>query len=204
MLIGINLLREGLDIPEVSLVAVLDADKEGFLRSQVSLIQTIGRAARNVNGRVILYADTVTDSMRQALEETDRRRAKQQAYNAEHGITPQTVRRNISDLGMAVVEADWVTVPMAADEGAEYRPEQLPEIVAALEEEMRQAAVQLEFEKAAQLRDRILALKDLQLGLPAKAAGVKGLLGSGAVASAAALGKLRGARRAGPQRRRRR
>jgi excinuclease ABC subunit B len=204
VLIGINLLREGLDIPEVSLVAVLDADKEGFLRSSVSLIQTIGRAARNVNGRVILYADTVTASMRQALEETDRRRAKQKAYNAEHGITPQTVRRNISDLGMAVVEADWVTVPMAADEGAEYRPEQLPEIVAALEEEMRQAAVQLEFEKAAQLRDRILALKDLQLGLPAKAAGVKGLLGSGAVASAAALGKLRGARRASPQRRRRR
>jgi excinuclease ABC subunit B len=204
VLIGINLLREGLDIPEVSLVAVLDADKEGFLRSSVSLIQTIGRAARNVNGRVILYADTVTDSMRQALEETDRRRAKQRAFNAEHGITPQTVRRNISDLGMAVVEADWVTVPMAAEEGAEYRPEQLPEIVAALEEEMRQAAAQLDFEKAAQLRDRILALKDLQLGLPAKAAGVKGLFGSGAVASAAALGKLRGARRASPQRRRRR
>jgi excinuclease ABC subunit B len=204
VLIGINLLREGLDIPEVSLVAVLDADKEGFLRSSVSLIQTIGRAARNVNGRVILYADTVTDSMRHALEETDRRRARQKAYNVEHGITPQTVKRNISDLGMAVVEADWVTVPMAAEEGAEYRPEQLPEIVAALEEEMRQAAAQLEFEKAAQLRDRILALKDVQLGLPAKAAGVKGLLGSGAVANAAALGKLRGARRASPQRRRRR
>jgi excinuclease ABC subunit B len=210
VLIGINLLREGLDIPEVSLVAVLDADKEGFLRSSVSLIQTIGRAARNVNGRVILYADTITASMKQALDETGRRREKQQAYNREHGITPQTVKRNISDLGMAVVEADWVTVPMAADEGAEYRPEQLPEIVAALEEEMKQAAAQLEFEKAAQLRDRILALKDLQLGLPAKAAGVKaagvkGLLGSGAVASAAALGKLRGgARRAGPQRRRRR
>jgi excinuclease ABC subunit B len=205
VLIGINLLREGLDIPEVSLVAVLDADKEGFLRSAVSLIQTIGRAARNVNGRVILYADGVTASMKQALDETSRRREKQQAYNAEHGITPQSVRRNISDLGMAVVEADWVTVPMAADEGAEYRPEQLPEIVAALEEEMKQAAAQLEFEKAAQLRDRILALKDLQLGLPAKAAGAKGLLGSGAVASAAALGKLRGgARRPGPQRRRRR
>ncbi len=204
VLIGINLLREGLDLPEVSLVAVLDADKEGFLRSAVSLIQTIGRAARNVNGRVILYADTVTASMKQALEETSRRRERQRAYNAEHGITPQTVKRNISDLGMAVVEADWLTVPMAA-EGAEYRPEQLPGIVAALEDEMKQAAAQLDFEKAAQLRDRITALKDLQLGLPSKAAGMKGLLGSGAVASAAALGKLRGgARRPGPQRRKRR
>ncbi|HYT84760.1 MAG TPA: helicase-related protein, partial [Gemmatimonadales bacterium] len=201
VLIGINLLREGLDIPEVSLVAVLDADKEGFLRSAVSLIQTIGRAARNVNGRVILYADSVTDSMRRALDETGRRRERQKAYNAEHGITPQTVRRNISDLGMAVVEADWVTVPLAA-EGAEYRPEQLPEIVAALEQEMKEAAEALDFEKAAQLRDRILALKDLQLGLPPKAAGMKGLLGSGAVASAAALGRMGGARR--PQQRRRR
>jgi len=202
VLIGINLLREGLDIPEVSLVAVLDADKEGFLRSAVALIQTIGRAARNVNGRVILYADAMTASMRRAIDETGRRREKQRAWNAEHGITPQTVRRNITDLGMAIVDADWVTVPLAADEGAEYRPEQVPEIVAALEQEMREAAQALDFEKAAQLRDRILALKDLQLGLPAKAAGMKGLLGSGAVASAAALGKLRGTRR--PQQRRRR
>jgi excinuclease ABC subunit B len=204
VLIGINLLREGLDIPEVSLVAVLDADKEGFLRSAVSLIQTIGRAARNVNGRVILYADSITASMRQALDETDRRRTIQQAYNAEHGITPQTVKRNITDLHMAVVEADYITVPIAGDEGAEYRPEQLPEIVAALEAEMKEAAQALDFEKAAQLRDRVLALKDLQLGLPAKAAGMKGALGSGAVASAAAMGKVRGARRAQPQRRRRR
>ena len=202
VLIGINLLREGLDIPEVSLVAVLDADKEGFLRSSVALIQTIGRAARNVNGRVILYADAMTASMRRAIDETGRRREKQRAWNAEHGITPQTVRRNITDLGMAIVDADWVTVPLAADEGAEYRPEQVPEIVAALEQEMKEAAQALDFEKAAQLRDRILALKDLQLGLPAKAAGMKGLLGSGAVASAAALGKLRGTRR--PQQRRRR
>src|SRR6266542_1566968 len=110
VLIGINLLREGLDIPEVSLVAVLDADKEGFLRSAVSLIQTIGRAARNLNGRVLLYADSVTDSMRKALDETNRRREKQQKHNQEHGITPQTVKRNIVDLGMAVVEADWLTV----------------------------------------------------------------------------------------------
>ncbi len=206
-LVGINLLREGLDIPEVSLVAVLDADKEGFLRSSVSLIQTIGRAARNVSGRVILYADTMTDSMKRALDETNRRREIQKAYNVEHGITPQTVRRNIMDLGMAVVEADYLTVPMAAEDGAEYKPEQIPEIVAALEDEMKHAAQALDFEKAAQLRDRILALKDLQLGLPAKAAGMKGIgargvLGSGAVASAAAMGTLRGARR--PQQRRRR
>jgi excinuclease ABC subunit B len=202
VLIGINLLREGLDIPEVSLVAVLDADKEGFLRSSVSLIQTIGRASRNVKGRVILYADAITDSMRRAIDETDRRRERQRAYNAEHGITPQTVRRNITDLGMAVVEADWLTVPMAAEDGAEYRPEQLPGIVAELEREMKDAAAALDFEKAAQLRDRILALKDLQLGLPAKAAGMKGLLGSGALAGAAAMGKLSGSRR--PQQRRRR
>ncbi len=202
-LIGINLLREGLDIPEVSLVAVLDADKEGFLRSAVSLIQTIGRAARNVNGRVILYADTITDSMRRALDETGRRREIQRRYNEEHGITPQTVKRNITDLGMAVVEADYLTVPMAAEGGAEYQPEQLPGIVAALEQDMKDAAAALDFEKAAQLRDRILALKDLQLGLPAKAVvGAKGVLGSGAVANAAALGKLRGSRR--PQQRRRR
>jgi excinuclease ABC subunit B len=187
----------------VSLVAVLDADKEGFLRSSVSLIQTIGRAARNVNGRVILYADTITASMKQALDETNRRRELQRAYNAEHGITPQTVKRNITDLGMAAVDADYVTVPIAAEDGAEYEPGRLPEIVAALEAEMKEAARALEFEKAAQLRDRLLALKDLELGLPAKAAGMKGVLGSGAIASAAALGKLRGARRA-PQRRRRR
>jgi excinuclease ABC subunit B len=201
-LIGINLLREGLDIPEVSLVAILDADKEGFLRSSVSLIQTIGRAARNVNGTVIMYADRVTDSMKKALEETDRRREKQRAYNVEHGITPTTVKRNILDLHMAVVEADYLTVPMASEDGAEYKPEQLPEIVAALEKEMKDAAQALDFEKAAQLRDRILALKNLQLGVPAKAAGMKGLLASGAFANADALGKLRGAKR--PQQRRRR
>jgi excinuclease ABC subunit B len=206
VLIGINLLREGLDIPEVSLVAILDADKEGFLRSSVSLIQTIGRAARNVNGTVIMYADRVTDSMRKALDETERRRELQQKYNQEHGITPQTVKRNITDLSMAVVEADYLTVPMAAADGAEYRPEQLPEIVAALEAEMKEAARELDFEKAAQLRDRLIALKNLALGLPekgAKAAGTRGLLSSGAFADAAALGKLRGAKRA-PQRRRRR
>jgi len=203
-LIGINLLREGLDIPEVSLVGVLDADKEGFLRSQVSLIQTIGRAARNVNGRVILYADLVTDSMKKAIEETNRRREIQAAYNAEHGITPQTVRRNISDLHMAVLEADYLTVPLAPEEGAEVRPEEIPEILASLEADMKEAARSLEFEKAAQLRDRILVLKNVQLGLPARAAGVRGVLGSGALSGAAAAGALRGGARRPPQRRRRR
>jgi len=206
VLIGINLLREGLDIPEVSLVAVLDADKEGFLRSAVSLIQTIGRAARNLNGRVLLYADSVTASMRKALDETERRREKQRRYNQEHGITPQSVKRNITDLGMAVYEADYVTVPLAAEDGAEYQPEQIPRIVEELEREMKKASEALEFEKAAQLRDRILALKDLALGLPRKATGVKGLLGSGAnLAAAAAMGKVRGgARRPQAMRRRRR
>jgi excinuclease ABC subunit B len=200
VLIGINLLREGLDIPEVSLVAILDADKEGFLRSGVSLIQTIGRASRNVNGAVVMYADAVTDSMRRAIEETDRRREIQRRYNQEHGITPQTVRRNITDLGMAVVQADYLTVPMAA-EGAEYRPEEIPAIAAELEAEMRRAAEALEFEKAARLRDRILALKDVALGVPRKAVGARGLLGSGA--TAAALGALGGERRRQQRRRRR-
>jgi len=202
VLIGINLLREGLDLPEVSLVAVLDADKEGFLRSAVSLIQTIGRAARNVNGRVLLYADAVTDSMRRALGETDRRRDLQRRWNEENGITPTTVKRNITDLGMAVVEADYVTVPLAAEEGAEYRPEEIPRIVEELEREMRRASEELEFEKAAQLRDRIQGLKNLGLGITGKAAGAKGMLGSGAT-TAEALSRLRGPRRAQGRRRRR-
>jgi excinuclease ABC subunit B len=199
VLIGINLLREGLDLPEVSLVAILDADKEGFLRSDVSLIQTIGRAARNVNGRVLLYADGVTASMRRAMDETDRRRAAQRRWNEAHGITPTTVKRNISDLSMAVYQADWVTVPVAA-EGAEYRPEQIPAIVAELEKEMRRAAEGLEFEKAAQLRDRIQSLKDLELGVQRRTAGTRGLLGSGALAGAPP-GRAAPRR---PQRRRRR
>jgi excinuclease ABC subunit B len=197
VLVGINLLREGLDLPEVSLVAVLDADKEGFLRSAVSLIQTIGRAARHLEGRVILYADSITGSMKRALDETNRRREVQRRYNQEHGITPQSVRRNITDLGMAVVEADWSTVPLAAEEGADYQAEELPAMVAALESEMHAAAEALDFEKAASIRDRLLALKGRQLGL----AGVKGVLGSGALAGAAAAGRLQGARRP-PKRRR--
>ncbi len=200
VLIGINLLREGLDIPEVSLVAVLDADKEGFLRSAVSLIQTIGRAARNLNGRVILYADAVTHSMRRALDETNRRRELQRRYNQEHGITPQSVKRAITDLQMAPAEADWATVPVAA-EGAEYRPEEIPPIVAELEREMARAADELEFEKAAQLRDRIVALKELQLGVVRRTTGQRGLLGSGA-GGGADFARVSGQRR--PQARRRR
>jgi len=199
VLIGINLLREGLDIPEVSLVAILDADKEGFLRSEVSLVQTIGRAARNVNGRVILYADSVTESMRRALSETDRRREIQRRYNEANGITPQSVKSNIRDLSMAVYEADYVTVPVEGD-GAEYQPEQIPAIVAELEKEMRRASEALEFEKAAQLRDRILGMKDLELGVRRNTTGVRGMLGSGAASGASARGPA--ARR--PQRRRRR
>jgi excinuclease ABC subunit B len=156
-----------------------------------------------VNGRVILYADRITDSMRKALDETNRRRAVQRAYNEEHGITPQTVKRNISDLSMAVVEADYVTVPVAAD-GAEFQPDQIPRMVAELEKDMQRAAEELEFEKAAQLRDRILALKDLQLGVKRSTTGTRGLLGSGAnMAMAEVAGRARGPKRPAARRRRR-
>ncbi|HEY0840103.1 MAG TPA: helicase-related protein, partial [Vulgatibacter sp.] len=165
VLVGINLLREGLDIPEVGLVAILDADKEGFLRSTVSLIQTIGRAARNIKGQVIMYADKETAAMRTAISETDRRRAKQEAYNAEHGITPQTVKKTILELG-PTVESDYSTVPLAAEAQAEYRtPAQLHAEIARLTGEMHAAAEALEFEEAARIRDRIHALKDADLGI---------------------------------------
>jgi excinuclease ABC subunit B len=160
VLVGINLLREGLDIPEVSLVAVLDADKEGFLRSTRSLIQTIGRAARNVNGAVILYADQRTDSIRATLDETDRRRAVQERYNREHGITPRSVRKQISSLRDSIWERDYVTAPAAPRPGEPEIPlHELPELIAALRREMAEAARALEFERAAELRDRIQALE---------------------------------------------
>jgi len=166
VLVGINLLREGLDIPEVSLVGVLDADKEGFLRSARSLIQTIGRASRNVNGTVILYADTVTDSMRRAIDETDRRRALQEKYNREHGITPQTIRKAIQESLIDVCEADYVTVPVAAEEEEEYRSaEDVAKAVATLRKQMRAAAQELEFERAAELRDRLQHLEARELEL---------------------------------------
>ena len=166
VLIGINLLREGLDIPECSLVAILDADKEGFLRSRTSLIQTIGRAARNVEGRVLLYADKMTDSLTYAVEETARRREKQMAWNTEHGITPQSVRKNISDIVSSVFEQDYVTIAPDEDTGvAEFVGQDLGAAIAGLEKRMRSAAAELEFETAARLRDEIQRLEALQLGL---------------------------------------
>jgi excinuclease ABC subunit B len=171
VLIGINLLREGLDIPEVSLVAVLDADKEGFLRSSVSLIQTIGRAARNVEGRVILYADTITASIKSALEETDRRRAKQVAWNKEHGITPQSVKRAILDMAIHGVASGGDEALAGKDELAGYLPEDrkdVPRLIARLEKEMHEKAEELDFEGAAMIRDKIQAIKDLDLGIMPK------------------------------------
>ena len=167
VLIGINLLREGLDLPEVSLVAILDADKEGFLRSAGSLIQTSGRAARNVNGRVIMYADTVTDSMRVATGETDRRRALQEAYNREHGITPQSIVKEIDEVMSSVYERDYVT-PSVAHDGAERFGTQaeLDAYIARLQDEMKAAASNLDFEKAASIRDEVKRLGNPGMGLP--------------------------------------
>jgi excinuclease ABC subunit B len=159
VLIGVNLLREGLDLPEVSLVAILDADKEGFLRSSGSLIQTIGRAARNINGKAVLYADVMTDSMRTAIGETNRRRKIQTEYNEENNIIPQSIIKPIDMSLVAIAEADYVTVPIEEEERAEVPPEQLGRYIGELEEKMREAARKFEFEKAAQLRDRIKALK---------------------------------------------
>ncbi len=160
VLVGINLLREGLDIPEVALVAILDADKEGFLRSTRSLIQTIGRAARNANGRVILFADKETDSIRATIEETTRRRARQEAYNAEHGITPKTIEKKITSLHDSIWEADYVTAPRADEETEPGLPRhEIPALIEALRQEMREAARALEFERAAELRDRVKALE---------------------------------------------
>jgi excinuclease ABC subunit B len=173
VLVGINLLREGLDIPECALVTILDADKEGFLRSATSLIQTIGRAARNVEGRVILYADRMTDSMRRALEETERRRTKQVAWNEAHGITPQSIKRQISDVLQSVYEQDYVTVEAVEGEGsaAEFVGKDLRASIAELEKRMRAAAAELEFEEAARLRDEIQRLEKLELGLGPNEAG---------------------------------
>jgi excinuclease ABC subunit B len=161
VLVGINLLREGLDLPEVSLVAILDADKEGFLRSGGALIQTIGRAARHVRGRAILYADKMTDSMRQAMHETNRRRAVQEAYNAEHGITPASVVRQIDDVLSSVYERDYLTVPAQQPDRESFKSRaDLDRTVAELEKAMRAAAANLEFERAAGLRDRLRKLRD--------------------------------------------
>ena len=166
VLVGINLLREGLDIPECGLVAILDADKEGFLRSETSLVQTIGRAARNVDGRVILYADRITGSMERAMRETDRRREKQEAYNAEHGITPTTIKRNIGDIIAHVASKDQVTIDIGDDKPAHMVGHNLRAYIADLEKQMRDAAADLEFEQAGKLRDEIRRLEADELGLP--------------------------------------
>jgi excinuclease ABC subunit B len=163
VLIGVNLLREGLDLPEVSLVAILDADKEGFLRSAGSLIQTIGRAARHISGRAILYADRMTDSMRRAIDETDRRRIIQHQYNEANGITPESISKPVDMSLVRIVEADYVNIP-AEDEGPlPSTPEEMEKMVEQLERQMRQAAQAFEFEKAARLRDRVKALKTRDL-----------------------------------------
>jgi excinuclease ABC subunit B len=160
VLIGINLLREGLDLPEVSLVAILDADKEGFLRSSGSLIQTMGRCARNLNGRAILYADRVTDSMQRAMDETSRRRALQHAYNEANGITPASIVRPLEMSLVAIVEADYCNVPLDLKEIPEFsNQEELDTYATRLETEMREAAKKFEFEKAAKLRDTIRDLR---------------------------------------------
>lgn len=161
VLVGVNLLREGLDLPEVSLVAIIDADKEGFLRSERSLIQTSGRAARNVNGQVILYADTITGSMQRAMDETERRRKIQNDYNNKNGITPESIKSSIKDILGSIYESDYYTVPAAKEDQAVYGADE--EELAALEAEMRDAAAKLEFERAAKIRDRIKAIKKAML-----------------------------------------
>jgi excinuclease ABC subunit B len=165
-LIGINLLREGLDLPEVSLVAILDADKEGYLRSATSLIQTAGRAARHVNGEVLMYADTVTGSMREAIAETERRRVVQAAYNREHGITPESVKRGMKDLLDSVPERDYYTVDVPKEALPAWESAAaLQAHVAELETAMKEAARRLDFERAAELRDRIKVLRKVELSL---------------------------------------
>jgi excinuclease ABC subunit B len=206
VLIGINLLREGLDLPEVSLVAILDADKEGFLRSSTSLIQSIGRCARHIEGRAILYADRMTDSMRQAMGETNRRRAKQEAYNIQNNITPQSIRKSVDMQLAAIVEADYITAPAEDSAIGDISTEaQLLQAIAQLETQMREAAKNFEFERAATLRDKIRSLKQRDLGvifsteLPAAIAAahppVDSSLAAGKAAASAASPKPRARRR---------
>ncbi|MGD9511429.1 MAG: helicase-related protein, partial [Geminicoccaceae bacterium] len=207
VLVGINLLREGLDIPECGLVAILDADKEGYLRSETSLIQTIGRAARNADGRVVLYADSMTRSLKAAIDETNRRRAKQTAWNEAHGITPQTIKRQINDIIRSVAERDYVTVDLGEDAPAQLSGMDLHAYIGQLEKKMREAAGNLEFEEAARLRDEIRKLEDKELGVAtarpiqaprASGAAWKPTSGSREDKRRAAQAKSKARRRAGP------
>jgi len=199
VLVGINLLREGLDLPEVSLVAILDADKEGYLRSERSLIQTIGRAARNVNGRVLMYADHVTESMRKAIDETNRRRARQLQFNRENGITPQTIIKAIDASLVEMYSPEWEVVPdvnPSAEDALEYAPpHELSQRISELRREMRAAADELEYERAAQLRDQIKRLEMRALGIETDSNGAARPPANGA--SATRSRSARGQTRAG-------